>query len=106
MDRSRHALLSARGLSKKFGGITAVTDISFEVFEGEIVGVVGPNGAGKSTLFALLGGSLKPQAGSITFQGSRVTGWSPDQAARAGVARTHQIMRPFRAMTVLENVAV
>jgi branched-chain amino acid transport system ATP-binding protein len=100
------ALVSVEGLSRRFGGLTAVDAVSFEVETGSIVGLVGPNGAGKSTVFALLGGSLRPSRGRIRFNGRDVTGWRPERAARAGVCRTFQVMRPFVSMTVFENVMV
>lgn len=100
------ALVSVDGLSRRFGGLTAVDAVSFEVETGSIVGLVGPNGAGKSTVFALLGGSLRPSRGRIWFNGRDVTGWRPERAARAGVCRTFQVMRPFASMTVFENVMV
>jgi len=93
-------------LSRRFGGLTAVDAVSFEVEPGSIVGLVGPNGAGKSTVFALLGGSLRPTRGQIRLDGRDVAGWAPERAARAGVCRTFQVMRPFVSMTVLENVMV
>ena len=100
------ALLSVEGLTHRFGGLTAVDAISFKIEPGAIVGLVGPNGAGKSTVFGLLGGSLRPTRGHIYFNGRDVTGWLPERAARAGVCRTFQIMRPFASMTVLDNVIV
>jgi len=100
------ALVSVEVLSRRFGGLTAVDAVSFEVETGSIGGLVGPNGAGKSTVFALLGGSLRPSRGRIRFNGRDVTGWRPERAARAGVCRTFQVMRPFVSMTVFENVMV
>jgi branched-chain amino acid transport system ATP-binding protein len=100
------SLLQIEELTRRFGGVAAVDRVSFGVEEGEIVGVVGPNGAGKTTLFSLIGGSLRPSGGRIRFQGAEVTGWRPEQAARAGVCRTFQVMRPFGSMTLLENVMV
>jgi branched-chain amino acid transport system ATP-binding protein len=100
------SLLSLEGVSRTFGGLRAVDDISFDVGESSIVGLVGPNGAGKSTVFALIGGSLKPSEGRIRFDGKDVSGWAPERAARSGVCRTFQVMRPFPSMTVLENVMV
>lgn len=100
------SLLAIQGLSRRFGGLIAVDEVSFEVEEGQIVGVIGPNGAGKSTLFTLLSGFTRPSAGRFYYRGTDVTGWRPHQAAAAGVARTFQIMRTFGSMTVLENVMV
>ncbi len=99
-------LLEVSGLTRRFGGLAAVSDVSFSMAEGELVGLIGPNGAGKTTLFGLIGGSLLPSAGRIAFAGRHVTGWSSDRAARAGVGRTYQVARAFRSMTALENVMV
>jgi branched-chain amino acid transport system ATP-binding protein len=98
------ALLSVQGLGKRFGGLTALHDVSFEVGAGEIVGVMGANGAGKTTLFALIAGNTKPSAGRIEFDGQPVVGLRPDQICRLGVARTFQIVKPFASLTVLENL--
>lgn len=99
-------LLETRGLSRRFGGLTAVDDVSISVPPGRIVGLIGPNGAGKSTLFSLIAGALRPSDGRLRFAGRDVTGWGPHEAAAAGVGRTFQLMRGFASMTVLENVAV
>jgi branched-chain amino acid transport system ATP-binding protein len=99
-------VLRVEGLSKRFGGIRAVHDVSFEVRKGEIFGVIGPNGAGKTTLFSLLVGANRPTAGAIRFGGQRIDGWKPHRIVARGLVRTHQVVRPFREMTVSENVAV
>jgi branched-chain amino acid transport system ATP-binding protein len=98
------SLLSVRGITKRFGGVVANRDISFEVAPGELVGVIGPNGAGKSTLFEIVTGFQRPDAGEVELDASRLTGLSPDRVCRLGVARTFQKLRPFHGMTVLENV--
>ncbi|MDO8778430.1 MAG: ABC transporter ATP-binding protein [Burkholderiaceae bacterium] len=98
--------LSVSGLTKSFGGLTALRDVSFEVGEHSIFGIIGPNGAGKTTLFSCLSGLLGPNAGSIMFHGVNVAGSSPARVCRQGIARTFQIVRPFHGMTVLENVMV
>ena len=98
------ALLSVRGLGKRFGGLTALHDVSFTVGAGEIVGVMGANGAGKTTLFSLIAGNSRPSAGTIEFDGAPVVGLRPDQICRRGVARTFQIVKPFPSLTVLENL--
>jgi branched-chain amino acid transport system ATP-binding protein len=100
------ALLEVSGLSKRFGGLAANEDISFDVATGEIVGLIGPNGAGKTTLFNCIAGFHEPSAGSIRLNGIDVTGSAPEHMARLGVARTFQIVRSFISMTVLENVTV
>jgi len=100
------SLLEVERLTRRFGGLAAVSGVSFAVEEGEIVGLIGPNGAGKTTLFGVLSGALPPSGGRLRFGGRDVTGWAPDQAARAGIGRTYQIVRMFRSMTTLENVLV
>ncbi len=97
-------LLKVERLSKAFGGIQAVKDVSFELAEGEIVGLIGPNGAGKTTLVNLVTGVFPASGGSVLYRGEDVTRQRPFQAARRGIARTFQIVQPFPAMTVLENV--
>jgi branched-chain amino acid transport system ATP-binding protein len=98
-------LLSLEQVSKNFGGNLAVSDVTFTLKEGEIVGLIGPNGAGKTTLVNLITGVQHASAGHIRFGGVDVTDQRPFQAARRGLARTFQIVQPFPAMTVLENVA-
>jgi branched-chain amino acid transport system ATP-binding protein len=100
------ALLEVRNLTRAFGALKAVSDVSFSVREGELLGLIGPNGAGKSTLYNLIAGAIEPSAGEIEFKGRPVAGWNPYQAARAGVARTFQIPKPYRHLTVAENVAL
>ncbi len=97
-------LLSVDGVTKRFGGLAAVSEVSFDVPEGTITGLIGPNGAGKSTLFSMIAGAARPTSGRISFAGKDVTGWQPHEAARAGVGRTFQLMRVFGSMTVLENL--
>ncbi|MBK9063950.1 MAG: ABC transporter ATP-binding protein [Acidobacteria bacterium] len=99
-------LLSVRGLTKRFGGLTALDDVSFDVAPGEIYGVIGPNGAGKTTLFSCLVGALAPTAGEIRFRGRRTDGLPNHAVVRRGLVRTHQIVRPFRDMTVEDNVSI
>jgi branched-chain amino acid transport system ATP-binding protein len=98
------SLLRVRGITKRFGGVVANRDISFDVAPGELVGVIGPNGAGKSTLFEVITGFQRPDAGAVELEGVRLTGLGPDRVCRLGVARTFQKLRPFHGMTVLENV--
>jgi branched-chain amino acid transport system ATP-binding protein len=98
--------LNVERLTKRFGGFTAVNDVSFEVAEGEILGLIGPNGSGKSTTFNLIAGALRPDAGSVRFRGAEVGGLPAYRVAHAGIGRTYQIPRPFRKLSVLENVAL
>jgi branched-chain amino acid transport system ATP-binding protein len=100
------ALLELEKVSKRFGGLQAVHDLSFTVEEGEILGLIGPNGAGKSTLFNLINGVYTPDTGRIVFRGTDITGEKPYRVARRGLARTHQIVQPLSNMTVLENCLV
>ncbi len=100
------AVLEAQGLSRRFGGLAAVQDVSFSVDEGKVLGVIGPNGAGKSTLINLITGQLKPTGGRVNIDGRDVTGARPWMIAEARVARTFQIVKPFRDLTVRENVAI
>lgn len=99
-------ILRVDGISKQFGGIRAVHDVSFEVNEGEVFGVIGPNGAGKTTLFSLLVGAHRPTSGTIRFRGERIDGSKPHRVVAKGLVRTHQVVRPFKEMTVRENVEV
>jgi branched-chain amino acid transport system ATP-binding protein len=100
------SLLSVEGLSKSFGGLQAVKDLSFVVGEGEIVALIGPNGAGKTTAFALLSGFLTPDAGRVTFRGHDLRGLPPHRVNALGLARTFQIMRPFPRLSVVRNVMI
>jgi branched-chain amino acid transport system ATP-binding protein len=98
------ALLELRSVRRAFESLLAVQDVSLEVQPGELLGLIGPNGAGKSTLFNLIAGALKPTGGEIIFRGRNVTGWKPYQVARVGIARTFQIPKPYRQLSVIENV--
>jgi branched-chain amino acid transport system ATP-binding protein len=97
-------LLQVTGVTKRFGGLVAVGDVSLSVAEGEIVGLIGPNGAGKTTLFNLLSGFLEPDAGDIVFDQHRVVGMAPHKICHLGISRTFQIVKPFPEMSVLDNV--
>ncbi len=100
------ALLAVRALSKRFGGLKAVDGVDLALSDGEILGVIGPNGAGKTTLFSLITGSIAPTSGEVRLEGRRMTGLSAHRVVRAGIVRTHQIVRPFANLTVAENVTV
>jgi len=103
---SGEVLLSVKGLSKSFGGLKAVQDVSFDVHRGMILGIIGPNGAGKTTLFNLLNGFLPPNSGEVVLDGRNMVGCRPHLLCKAGVGRTFQIMRPFPRMSVRDNVRV
>ncbi len=99
-------MLVVKGLIKRFGGFTAVNDVSFKVDKGEILGLIGPNGSGKSTIFNMLSGTFRPSAGSILFEGHEIAGLAPDKIINRGIGRTFQILRPFRRLSIFENVAL
>jgi branched-chain amino acid transport system ATP-binding protein len=99
-------LLSLKNVSKRFRGLVAVDNVSFDVPEGVIFAVIGPNGAGKTTTFNMIAGAIAPNSGSITFAGEPITGFSPDAVCRRGIARTFQLVRPFPALSVADNVIV
>jgi branched-chain amino acid transport system ATP-binding protein len=99
-------ILEVKNLTKKFGGLTAVNDVSINVEQGSISAIIGPNGAGKTTLFNLLTGIYRPDSGSISFEGRSIIGLRPDQVNGAGMSRTFQSIRLFPGMTVVENVMV
>jgi branched-chain amino acid transport system ATP-binding protein len=99
-------MLTVSGLTKRFGGFLALNAVSFEVRKGEILGLIGPNGSGKTTCFNCISGALQPTAGAIAFLEHEVGGLTPDAICHRGIARTFQIPRPFRKLTILENVAV
>jgi branched-chain amino acid transport system ATP-binding protein len=100
------SMLQIRGLSKRFGGVTAVNGLSLDIERGKITGLIGPNGSGKTTLFNLITGFVAPDAGSVTFEGQAITGLPPDQIYRRGIGRTFQLARIFPRLTVLENMLV
>ena len=99
-------LFEVRGLTKRFRGLTAVSDVTFRVVPREILGLIGPNGAGKTTIISLISGTLLPTAGEIIFEGRRVDGLPAYRRARLGIGRTFQVMKPFPGLSVLENVTV
>jgi len=99
-------LLEVHGLTKRFGGLTALRGLDFYVQAGEIVGLVGPNGSGKTTFFNVLSGVLRPDAGQIIFDGQDITNWPPHRICHAGIARTFQVVQPLLQLTVTANVIV
>lgn len=100
------SLLRVDNVTKKFGGITANQDVSFSLGAGQIVGLIGPNGAGKTTMFNCIAGYAPPTSGDIWLNDQKISGFSPEQCARAGIARTFQVARTFTSMSALENVMV
>ncbi len=99
-------LLEVIGISKQFGGLAALKKVSFQVAERSIFGLIGPNGAGKTTLFNVVAGAMRPTGGEVRLNGKNLTGKRSFRMVKEGVSRTHQIVAPFRSMTVLENVLV
>jgi len=99
-------LLEVQRVSKGFGGVRAVHDVSFVLDEGELVGIMGPNGSGKTTLFNMIAGSLAPDAGHVRLGGQEIGGFAPHRVCAHGIARTFQLVRPFAGLTALENVLV
>lgn len=99
-------MLRGEGVAKRFGGLTALAGLDFEVQKGEIMGLVGPNGSGKTTLFNVISGFYRPEQGRLIFEGHDITGARPDVVARLGIGRTFQIVQPFQSLTAVENVQV
>ncbi|NIZ13569.1 ABC transporter ATP-binding protein [Phaeobacter sp. HF9A] len=104
--RRGEPLLSVSGLCKRYGAVTVVSDVSFDLAAGEAIGVLGPNGAGKTTLLKMIGGTVAANAGTVTFQGQDLTRLSAEARCRAGLVRTNQVPAPFSLMTVWENALV
>ncbi len=103
---SRTALFQARALAKSFGAVRVLHDVSFDVAQGEVLGILGPNGAGKTTLFNLISGDLRPNEGEMTFVGRALRGEPPYRRCQMGIGRTYQIPRPYSGMTTFENLLV
>jgi branched-chain amino acid transport system ATP-binding protein len=99
-------MLKGRNITKRFGGLVALSDVNFEVLRGEIVGLIGPNGSGKTTLFNVISGLYKPNSGNIIFEGQRINGMPPHKIAHLGVGRTFQIVRPLMDLSLTHNVAI
>jgi branched-chain amino acid transport system ATP-binding protein len=99
-------ILQVKDITKRFGGLQALTEVSFDLPEGHILGLIGPNGAGKTTLFNVINGVYPPEAGRVIFRGQDITGLPPYEVARRGLARAHQVVRPLDDLTVQENVMV
>ncbi|MGA7578351.1 MAG: ABC transporter ATP-binding protein [Desulfobaccales bacterium] len=99
-------ILQVQEISKKFGGLQALLDVTFDLIEGQILGLIGPNGAGKTTLFNVINGVYHPSSGQVFFRGEKISGLPSYEVARRGLARAHQVVRPLNELTVLENVMV
>ncbi|MCE4606511.1 MAG: ABC transporter ATP-binding protein [Desulfurococcales archaeon] len=99
-------VLVVENITKRFGGLTALSQVSFKVKEGERFGIIGPNGAGKTTLFNVINGVYRPDTGKVIFKDTDITHWPPHRRARYGMARTHQVVKPFSDLTVLENAMI
>ena len=99
-------VLSVAGVNKHFGGVVAVSDLSFDVQAGEVLGLMGPNGAGKTTLINVISGEYKPDSGTVKFKGNNIVGLPPHKICHLGIARTYQIPQPFVNLTALQNIAV
>lgn len=104
--KDRELLLRVENLSKRFGGVQAVVGVNFDLYEGELLGLIGPNGSGKTTLVNLITGFVKPDRGSVSYRGQRITGWMPNRIARLGIARTFQMARPFSELPAYKNLIV
>ncbi len=100
------SLLEVRAVTKFFGGLRALYDISFNLEQGEILGLIGPNGAGKTTLFNIIAGTFPPSSGSVKLNNDDITSWGPRNICLGGISRTYQLVRPFSSLTVYENVLV
>ena len=98
------SLLTIQNVTKRFGGLIAVDDVSFEIAEGEVLGLIGPNGAGKTTLFNSISGTYSPEEGDIRFSGENIKGLEPHDIAKRGLVRTFQIVKPFAGLNVVDNV--
>ncbi|MHB8918898.1 MAG: ABC transporter ATP-binding protein [Desulfocucumaceae bacterium] len=103
---SRDPILRVTNLSKRFGGVNAVYDVSFELYPGESLGIIGPNGSGKSTLINLITGFVRPDSGRVYFRGRDITGIAPNKAVSLGIARSFQLVRPFYNMAVFKNLVI
>jgi branched-chain amino acid transport system ATP-binding protein len=99
-------MLQGEKITKRFGGLVAVSRLDFEIREGEVVGLIGPNGSGKTTLFNVISGLYAPEEGKLTFKGRRIEGRKPYEVSKMGIGRTFQIVKPLLTMTVLENIAI
>ena len=103
---SAQPVLSIKGITKSFGGLKALMDVSFDIQQGDVFGIIGPNGSGKTTLINCITGFIRTEAGSVTFKGKDITGWKPHKIADIGIARTFQIMRPYHSLPAFKNLII
>jgi branched-chain amino acid transport system ATP-binding protein len=103
---SAQPVLSVQGISKSFGGLKALMDVSFDIQQGDVFGIIGPNGSGKTTLINCITGFIRTEAGKVTFKGMDITGWKPHKIADIGIARTFQIMRPYHSLPAFKNLII
>ncbi len=99
-------ILSVKGISKSFGGLKALMDVSFDIQQGDVFGIIGPNGSGKTTLINCITGFVRPDSGRVSFKGKEITGWKPHKIAHEGIARTFQIMRPYYSLPAFKNLII
>ncbi len=100
------AILQLKGVTRRYSGLVAVSDVSFDIEQGSITALIGPNGAGKTTTFGMIAGAISPSAGSIHYEGVRIDGVAPERLCAMGIARTFQIVRPLQGMSVIDNVMI
>jgi len=103
---SAQTVLSVQGITKSFGGLKALMDVSFDINEGDVFGIIGPNGSGKTTLINCITGFIKTESGKVRFKGKDITGWQPHKIADMGIARTFQIMRPYHSLPAYKNLII
>jgi len=103
---SAEPILSVHGITKSFGGLKALMDVSFDIYAGDVFGIIGPNGSGKTTLINCITGFIRTEAGKVTFKGKDITGWQPHKIADIGIARTFQIMRPYHSLPAYKNLII
>lgn len=103
---SAEPILSVKGITKSFGGLKALMDVTFDIFPGDVFGIIGPNGSGKTTLINCITGFIKPEAGKVMFRKQDITGWKPHKIADIGIARTFQIMRPYHSLPAFKNLII
>jgi branched-chain amino acid transport system ATP-binding protein len=103
---STEPILSVKGISKSFGGLKALMDVSFDIEQGDVFGIIGPNGSGKTTLINCITGFIRPDSGRVYFKGKEITGWKPHKIAHEGIARTFQIMRPYYSLPAFKNLII